>query len=95
MDPSAAGESASVIGSVRGSCFGGLILSYTGDQISGKRPRKAKFGQFKGRVAKIWAFFERQCRRKCLIFNIKSAMGFEPMTYRLRINLLVLFHSDL
>ena len=35
MDPSAAGESSSVIGGVRGSCFGGMILSYTGNQISG------------------------------------------------------------
>ena len=36
---------------------GGRIFAYTGDQISGKRLRRAKFGQFKGRVAKLCAVF--------------------------------------
>ena len=81
MDPSAVAESASLIAGVRGSCFGGLILSYTGDQISGKRLRRAKFGQFKGRIPTSVAFLESQYRSKFLILNLKPAPGFEPGTY--------------
>ena len=42
MDPSAAGESSSVIGGVRGSCFGGMILSYTGNRFQEATSRRAR-----------------------------------------------------
>jgi hypothetical protein len=40
-----------------GQISGGLIFSYTGAQISGKRLRRGKFGQFKGRIPKVCAVF--------------------------------------
>ena len=39
------------------SISGGRIFAYTGAQISGKRLRRAKFGQFKGSIPKICAVF--------------------------------------
>ena len=39
------------------SISGGRIFSYTGAQISGKRPRRGKFGQFKGRIPEICCVF--------------------------------------
>jgi hypothetical protein len=39
---------------------GGLVFFYTGAQVLGKRPRRGKCGQFKGRVPKIRGVFGAQ-----------------------------------